>query len=408
MAAPISFVSSNRIRSIDVTRGLIVLVMLFVNDLAGVTGAPGWMKHISPSTADGYTFVDLVFPAFLFIVGLSLPIALEKRLGRGESKIRIAGHILIRTLSLLLMGVLMVNTESIAGKGHIDPRLWQVLFYGSAIMIWLASGAERKRIVWARRIIGIVILAALAIAYRGEGGAGLRPHWWGILGLIGWSYLVTALLYLVIRRRTAAFAAAIILLYLLYFADRTGLLAFLAPFNTWIGISSVLGSQPAITASGALLSIMLFSVDKPHAARLRIILLFALVLGTIAVLLHSLSDLSPLFIYNKNAATPPWCLISSAWTALLFALIYWLIDRLGLTTGTGMLATAGQNALFAFILGPIFYLLIGMLPLMADGRNLYAALGAGFATGLWRSLLVAFAGTWLTAWMQRSGRYLRI
>ncbi|HOC24585.1 MAG TPA: DUF5009 domain-containing protein, partial [bacterium] len=89
MAAPISFLTANRIRSIDVARGLTVLVMLFVNDLAGVTGAPGWMKHISPSTADGYTFVDLVFPAFLFIVGLSLPIALEKRLGRGESKIRI-------------------------------------------------------------------------------------------------------------------------------------------------------------------------------------------------------------------------------------------------------------------------------------------------------------------------------
>jgi len=408
MAAPISFLTANRIRSIDVARGLTVLVMLFVNDLAGVTGAPGWMKHISPSTADGYTFVDLVFPAFLFIVGLSLPIALEKRLGRGESKIRIAGHILTRTLSLLLMGVLMVNTESIASKGHIDPRLWQLLFYGSAVMIWLASGAERRRIVWARRIIGIVILAALAFAYRSEGGAGLRPHWWGILGLIGWSYLVTALLYLVIRRRPAGFAAAIILLYLLYFADRTGQLAFLGPLSPWIGIASVLGSQPAITASGTLLSILLFSTDQPLAVRLRIIFLFALILGTIAVLLHSLSNLSPLFIYNKNAATPPWCLISSAWTALLFALIYWIVDGRGLTTGTRMLATAGQNALFAFILGPIFYLLIGMLPVMADGRSLYGMLGAGFATGFWRSLIFALAGTWLTAAMQRSGRYLRI
>ncbi|OPZ77217.1 MAG: hypothetical protein BWY77_01743 [bacterium ADurb.Bin431] len=170
----------------------------------------------------------------------------------------------------------------------------------------------------------------------------------------------------------------------------------------------MLGSQPAITASGTLLSILLFSTDQPLAVRLRIIFLFALILGTIAVLLHSLSNLSPLFIYNKNAATPPWCLISSAWTALLFALIYWIVDGRGLTTGTRMLATAGQNALFAFILGPIFYLLIGMLPVMADGRSLYGMLGAGFATGFWRSLIFALAGTWLTAAMQRSGRYLRI
>ncbi|MBN1892873.1 hypothetical protein JW906_00180, partial [bacterium] len=50
----------NRIWSIDVLRGLTILVMLFVNDVAGVKDAPAWMKHVSPSTADGMTFVDVV------------------------------------------------------------------------------------------------------------------------------------------------------------------------------------------------------------------------------------------------------------------------------------------------------------------------------------------------------------
>lgn len=408
METPNGLLHSGRIRSIDIARGLTILVMLFVNDLAGVTGAPAWMKHIHPSTADGYTFVDVVFPAFLFIVGLSLPIALGKRLERGESRARVFGHVLVRTLGLLAMGVLMVNSEGIARLGHLSPRLWQLLLYGSAILVWIAPGAERKRFVQIRRIAGVVLLAALALTYRSEAGLGLRPHWWGILGLIGWSYLVTSGLYLLLRRSTAGLAGAVCLLYGLYVADRFGLLAFLGPLASWTDIGSVLGSQPAITASGTLLSMLIFTSGKEHAARLRTILLFALAALAGGVLLHTLNGSHPQFIYNKNAATVPWCLVTSGWTALIFALIYGLADWRGWAVGTRTLTAAGQNALFAFILGPIAYLLIELLPPLADGMNPYWKLGAGFATGFWRSLLFALAGTWVTALLHRSGRYLRM
>jgi len=400
--------TGNRIRSIDIARGLTILVMLFVNDLAGVSGAPAWMKHIHPSTADGYTFVDVVFPAFLFIVGLSLPIALGRRLDRGEPRARVFGHIVVRTLGLLVMGVLMVNSEGIAHQGFIDPRLWQLLLYGSAILVWIAPGAERKRLVQIRRIAGVVLLAALALSYRSEAGLGLRPHWWGILGLIGWAYLVTSGLYLLLRRSRAGFAGAVLLLYGLYIIDRFGLLVFLGPIHDWIGIGSVLGSQPAITASGALLSMLIFGQEASHAGRLRSILLFALATIAGGLLLHTLSGSHPQFIYNKNAATVPWCLVTSGWTALIFAVIYALADMRGWSTGTRTLAAAGQNALFAFILGPIAYLLIELIPPLAGGMNPYWKLGASFATGFWRSLLFAIAGTWITAQLHRSGRFLRM
>src|SRR5439155_345384 len=118
-ATPLSL-QTPRVASVDHVPGLTILVMLFVTDVAGVRGAPAWMKHIEPSTADGMTFVDVVFPAFLFIVGLSLPVALERRIAEAGFGVRLWGHVLSRTLGLLIIGVLMVNTESMAAGGPIS------------------------------------------------------------------------------------------------------------------------------------------------------------------------------------------------------------------------------------------------------------------------------------------------
>ena len=68
-----------RIRSIDLLRGADVLLMLFVNEVAGVAGAPAFLRH-KGAADDGMTITDLVFPAFLFVVGMAIPFALGSRL----------------------------------------------------------------------------------------------------------------------------------------------------------------------------------------------------------------------------------------------------------------------------------------------------------------------------------------
>ena len=65
---------STRIVSVDILRGLTMLVMIFVNDLAEVKGLPWWTYHM-PGHANGMTYVDVVFPAFLFILGMAIPLA---------------------------------------------------------------------------------------------------------------------------------------------------------------------------------------------------------------------------------------------------------------------------------------------------------------------------------------------
>ena len=56
--------SSQRIVSIDVFRGLTMILMIFVNELAEVKGLPWWNYH-APAQINVMTYVDMVFPAFL-------------------------------------------------------------------------------------------------------------------------------------------------------------------------------------------------------------------------------------------------------------------------------------------------------------------------------------------------------
>ena len=73
-----------RVLAIDAFRGLTILAMIFVNTLEDVQGMPSWLYH-TPENSDGLTFPDLVFPAFLFIVGMSIPFATAQRLAAGDT-----------------------------------------------------------------------------------------------------------------------------------------------------------------------------------------------------------------------------------------------------------------------------------------------------------------------------------
>ena len=154
--------SANRILSIDIFRGLTIFLMVFVNDLIPVTGIPAWMKH-AEADANMMTFVDVVFPAFLFIVGISVPLALGIRLSKGQSYGEIGKHILIRTSGLVILGVFMVNSEEMAAEPNlISKSWWDVLLYLSAVLIWnrypRAEGTKRHLFL-GLQIVGMLTLA---------------------------------------------------------------------------------------------------------------------------------------------------------------------------------------------------------------------------------------------------------
>ena len=67
-----------RIASIDILRALTMVLMIWVNDFWSLTNIPKWLKHAS-ATEDYLGFSDIIFPLFLFIVGLSIPFAIQQR-----------------------------------------------------------------------------------------------------------------------------------------------------------------------------------------------------------------------------------------------------------------------------------------------------------------------------------------
>ncbi len=402
---------TGRVQSIDVVRGLTVLLMLFVNDMAGVDDAPAWLKHIQPTTADGLTLPDFVFPAFLFIVGLSIPFGIEARRGRGESWGSVWGHVLRRTASLLVIGVFMVNSPASDG-GWLDPNIWWLLTYAGVILVWNDWGGA-SRLVWGLRVAGGVALLVAAILFRGPGTEPgfieLTTQWWGILGLIGWAYLVGCAVYTLCHRDSTAMLGAVVLLYCVCLAAWAGLFEGVW-LNRWVGIGSALGSNGALTASGVVLGRMLLPGSRLQTHRSRLIwgLLYGAGLGTAAVLLHVMHDVHGVFIYNKIMATPPTALLVAACTTWMWALIYGLVDMGGWRRWAHLVQPAGLNALFIFILGPILYHLLSWSATILNGFELHGWLGAPFGVGLARALGFTVLVVWLAEVLRRVGLRLRV
>src|SRR5579863_10115068 len=82
-----------RLMSLDLFRGVTIAAMILVND-AGDEPSSYWpLKH---ARWNGWTPTDLIFPSFLFIVGVAMAFSFRSRLDRGECRTRLLQHVLWR------------------------------------------------------------------------------------------------------------------------------------------------------------------------------------------------------------------------------------------------------------------------------------------------------------------------
>ncbi|MBB6145094.1 putative acyltransferase [Silvibacterium bohemicum] len=140
-----------RLKALDVLRGLTVAVMIMVN-------TSGDSRHTFPILAhsrwNGCTLADVVFPCFLFMVGISSVFSVSGRLGRGVPKRAILAQAARRSVVLFLLG-LAIN--SFDGLSLHTLRVYGVLqriafcyLAGTAMLLW-----------WRSRTIAAVLLSTL-------------------------------------------------------------------------------------------------------------------------------------------------------------------------------------------------------------------------------------------------------
>ncbi len=352
--------SKGRVLSIDIFRGLTILVMVFVNDLASVKGLPWWTYHIPPGE-NGMTYVDVVFPAFLFIVGMAIPLAISKRRSKGDTLWQLIYHTFVRALSLVAIGLLIMNGRVVdPGLSGISYSVWNTLMFIGVILLWNKyPKAEGKKALtfnilkWTGLLIIIVLLAVFKRDVDGE-VLWLNLRTWSILGLIGWAYLSVVLIYLLARGKMIWLAVSLVLMVILNILSKAGYVDFLhgVPEIIWpVGD----GSLASITMAGVLLSKIF--LDNEIAPKLTSKYIWSFLIALLMLIFGWI--LMP-FGLAKIGATPSWCLYSSAICIILFMLLYWIVDIKRKTTWAKFMKPAGSNPLLTYILPDIYYAIVGL------------------------------------------------
>ncbi|MFN7998017.1 MAG: DUF5009 domain-containing protein [Bryobacteraceae bacterium] len=378
-----STTAPGRILSIDIFRGLTVLVMVFVNDVSGVKGLPWWTYHM-PEGVNGMTYVDMVFSAFLFIVGISLPLAIQRRVKMGDSRLSVLQHIVIRSASLIAIGYFLANLHNLDPQlTGIGARIWDVLAMAGIVMAWSVYPKSGPRTQFYRilRGSGFVLLLILAAIFRrrtGAGGAaGLDLGYPEILGLIGFAYLCAGILYLFLPKTFWWMAGAFAALNAMNAASKMGALGSLGNARLYFWPLGD-GALASIVMAGVVFSFILFddrvaggTVQKFYWSAGLAVVLFA---GGMASL--------PLGV-SKNHATPAWCLFSEASSVVILAALYYLVDIRRAAGWAAFVKPAGSNTLLTYLLPWICSTIPAMRFLSAGGAQ-------GAAGGLRACVFTAF------------------
>ncbi len=388
--------SSRRLASIDVTRAITMLLMIFVNDLALVENVPRWLEHAKEGE-DRLGLADTVFPAFLFIVGLSIPFAIRRWESKGMSKRSLLGHILSRSFALLVMGIYAVNYEEYTtGPAMLSRYAWLLIATIAFFLIWFNypeswSGVRK----WALRWVGILVLVLLAILYKGgtpEHPSWMQTHWYGILGLIGWAYLCAALLYLYIGDRLLPLSIAALFFLGLSIANSSGWLGKVLVYREWMWFTDS-GGLVAFTLVGVLTAVFYSRWTGQGRAAQSLVWLVLLA----PVLLAAGFALRPLGGIAKLGGTPSWILICTAISMAVFALLAYTVDLRGHQKWFKWIRPAGTSTLLCYLLTYIHYSIFKMLP---ESWRLPLGLRSG-DIGLLKSVVFSFLIVLLTGWLEK-------
>lgn len=369
--------------------------MIFVNDLSGVSGVPNWIDHVK-GYEDGMHFADTIFPIFLFIAGLSIPLAIGRRIEKGESFNSIAWYILVRSFALIVMGFFHVNMEEYNHDALLPLAVWELLLTISFFLIWMdypESLSKGKR--YSLSGLGVVILLILAVLYKGGTHAepqGLSPSWWGILGIIGWAYLICSALFLIFKGDFRLLLASLAI----FIAVNISMHADVIKYKL-ILIND--GSSVSLMMFGVLISMLYTHLSAKNDYK-RLWVSFTGI-GVVAIWLGFVVRPYTQGI-SKIHSTPSWVLLCTGIAILVFELVIWLVDVRQKQDWFKIIKPAGTSTLTCYL---VPYLMVAVFSLIHFSYPDFFNYGTG---GIIRSFVVSFIVIFITGFLENRRIRLKI
>jgi predicted acyltransferase len=147
---------TGRLMCVDVFRGLLVAGMILVDNPGSDEQAYSAIRH---AQWNGWTPADLIFPSFVFLVGVSMTYSFPARRARGQTRAQILRHAFVRSLILIAIG-LLVNASPIVG---LDVHTWR--FEGITQRIALCYLATAVLVLWSDTRGLMIALFACLVGY---------------------------------------------------------------------------------------------------------------------------------------------------------------------------------------------------------------------------------------------------
>jgi len=369
---------SPRLVSLDVFRGATIAAMILVNN-PGDERTTYWpLRH---AQWNGWTPTDLIFPFFLFIVGVSMAYSFRARIERGQSRARLLRHVVTRGLILFLLGLVLNGFPN-----HYQLGSWRVYGVLQRIAVCYVVSATlallTKRRVWIATILGCLTGYWILMRYVPVPGFGVPTHTIPLLDP---------------NRNLAAWLDRKLLAGHLYDGTRDP--------------EGVLSTIPALATSllGLLTGDGLQSNHPPKRKATRMALF-----GIVGVAVGKFLDLW--FPINKNLWTSSFVIFTAGMALVTLALCYWLVD-VGQHRGrvTSFFRVFGMNPIAAYVFAEAIAHWIDRMPGgpgMTLEESLYQTLFAPLAGPSNASLLYAICYVlmcWAAMWLlYRKGLFLKI